>query len=337
MPAVLHPLMRAAMRTLACLLMLFLLRVPIAQAAFTDLVSLGSGSYTIVPNASIGTYTQDATGTTFSPSVALGDMVGGAFSPLDWSSYTDLTNAIYLKISFAGTNPLLPMTLEIFNADFSQSMSYQGTTAPIDESPDYFRFNLVSPFTSAVLANVGGAQITWDGGANVNATMQSIATEASSPPTSEDGSFTARAPGGVRFLTSTNETAGMELAPEGSSWQILSDSNAKTDITAVDHRGTLQKLAALPVTGWCYKHDTSREYIGPMAQDFHAAFGLGLDDKHITTLDLDGVALSSLKGLIEELQERKERSAAQAKRLNELEVELDALRKAVLGSLPPVE
>ena len=34
-----------------------------------------------------------------------------------------------------------------------------------------------------------------------------------------------------------------------------------------------------------------------MAQDFHAAFGLGIDDKHISDGDMDGVALAAIQGL----------------------------------------
>jgi trimeric autotransporter adhesin len=33
-----------------------------------------------------------------------------------------------------------------------------------------------------------------------------------------------------------------------------------------------------------------------MAQDFHAAFQVGDDDKHITTVDADGVALAAIQG-----------------------------------------
>jgi hypothetical protein len=34
-----------------------------------------------------------------------------------------------------------------------------------------------------------------------------------------------------------------------------------------------------------------------MAQDFYAAFGVGEDDKHITSIDEDGVALAAIKAL----------------------------------------
>jgi hypothetical protein len=34
-----------------------------------------------------------------------------------------------------------------------------------------------------------------------------------------------------------------------------------------------------------------------MAQDFYAAFGIGEDDRHITSIDEDGVALAAVKAL----------------------------------------
>ena len=53
----------------------------------------------------------------------------------------------------------------------------------------------------------------------------------------------------------------------------------------------LAKLADLPVSRWSYKKDKAKtRHMGPMAQDFHAAFGLG-DDRTIFTLDGSGVAL----------------------------------------------
>ena len=44
-----------------------------------------------------------------------------------------------------------------------------------------------------------------------------------------------------------------------------------------------------------------------MAQDFHAAFGLGKNETTISSIDADGVALAAIKALIKEndhLQER---------------------------------
>jgi hypothetical protein len=36
---------------------------------------------------------------------------------------------------------------------------------------------------------------------------------------------------------------------------------------------------------------------GAPTQDFHTAFSLGADDKHIATVDADGVALPAIQGL----------------------------------------
>jgi len=145
------------------------------------------------------------------------------------------------------------------------------------------------------------------------------------------GTYTARAPQGARFITGTTNgvDAGVTLSANATSWSSLSDSNAKTDIQPLDHRQTLAKLAGLPVTKWRYKHDTSREYIGPMAQDFHATFGLGSDDKHITTLDTDGVTLSAIKGLVEELREQEAKLAERDERMRMLEMEIESLKTQV--------
>jgi hypothetical protein len=152
-------------------------------------------------------------------------------------------------------------------------------------------------------------------------------------------SFTVRASGGVRFLsTTTTNLVGASLGSGSTAWAALSDSNAKTDIEPVNTREVLQKVAALPVTSWHYKHDLKRRYIGPMAQDFHAAFGLGGDDdKTITTLDTDGVTLAAIQGLVEELKERDARIAeleSKAARVDRLELEVEKIRQQI-ANMPP--
>jgi hypothetical protein len=59
----------------------------------------------------------------------------------------------------------------------------------------------------------------------------------------------------------------------------------------------LTKVAALPISRWSYKTERGVRHVGPMAQDFYAAFKVGEDDKHITSIDEDGVALSAIKAL----------------------------------------
>ena len=78
-----------------------------------------------------------------------------------------------------------------------------------------------------------------------------------------------------------------------------SDRNAKENFKPVSPRAVLDKVAALPITRWNFKEDTSTEHIGPMAQDFSAAFEVGEDDRHISTVDESGVALAAIQALHE--------------------------------------
>jgi hypothetical protein len=83
----------------------------------------------------------------------------------------------------------------------------------------------------------------------------------------------------------------------------------KTNIVALDDATVLDKVAALPISRWSYKSEHGVRHVGPMAQDFYAAFKVGEDDKHITSIDEDGVALAAIKALhAENLRLRRELS-----------------------------
>ena len=60
-----------------------------------------------------------------------------------------------------------------------------------------------------------------------------------------------------------------------------------------------------------------------MAQDFHAAFGLnGTDDKHIATLDEEGVALAAIQGLNRKLEDTLEQKETEIGELKQVVAEL---------------
>jgi hypothetical protein len=105
---------------------------------------------------------------------------------------------------------------------------------------------------------------------------------------------------------------------------LTSDRNAKENFTDIKPRDVLEKVAALPITSWNYKQDTSSRHLGPMAQDFYAAFGVGPDDKHITTVDADGVALAAIQGLNQKVEEKDAKIDDLEKRLKRLEQLLNA-------------
>jgi len=90
--------------------------------------------------------------------------------------------------------------------------------------------------------------------------------------------------------------AGMALLPLLLS--SFSDRNLKENFEDVDAAEALEKVAKLPVETWNYKfEDADTRHMGPMAQDFQKAFGLGNSDKVIVLLDAIGVALAAIKGL----------------------------------------
>jgi trimeric autotransporter adhesin len=96
----------------------------------------------------------------------------------------------------------------------------------------------------------------------------------------------------------------------------LSDRNAKTNFALVNARQVLDRVAALPITTWNFKQaDPSQRHIGPMAQDFRAAFGVGLDETSICTVDADGVALAAIQGLNQKLEDRSAKLEAENAKL----------------------
>jgi hypothetical protein len=128
---------------------------------------------------------------------------------------------------------------------------------------------------------------------------------------STNDQFTVRSVGGARFFSNANLTAGVQLAAGGSSWSSVSDRNMKENFALVDAREVLERIAAMPILTWNYKaQDASIRHIGPMAQDFSAAFNLGEDDLRINTIDIDGVALVAIQGLYEVVKEQNARIAA---------------------------
>jgi hypothetical protein len=111
---------------------------------------------------------------------------------------------------------------------------------------------------------------------------------------------------------------------------LTSDRNAKENFATVDPESVLAKLVSLPVTEWNYKGDGADiKHVGPMAQDFRAAFGLnGNDDAHISAVDESGVALAAIQGLnqklTEELQRQDAENAVLKQRLERLEQLLES-------------
>jgi len=127
--------------------------------------------------------------------------------------------------------------------------------------------------------------------------------------------MTMRFAGGYRLYSNSSSSAGVTLAFGGGSWSSISDRRKKENFTPLDKEDMLIKICAMPVTRWNYKSQpTTQKHVGPMAQDFYAAFGLdGVGaDTTINTVDIDGVNMIAIQAL--------------EKRTEKLQKENDALR-----------
>jgi hypothetical protein len=149
-------------------------------------------------------------------------------------------------------------------------------------------------------------------------------------------SFTVRASGGIWLGTTSSPSitaghfidtsTGGYLSSTGS-WTNSSDRALKHHFRPLNPKTVLDKVARMPITSWSYKAEQpSIRHIGPTAQDFYSAFGLGLDNKHIGTIDEGGVALAAIQGLYRRNQalERENKAlssrfAVQSARLTRLE------------------
>lgn len=101
-----------------------------------------------------------------------------------------------------------------------------------------------------------------------------------------------------------------------------SDAAAKQDVSPVDVQEVLESVSRLPISEWSYREDPDTRHVGPMAQAFRSAFGLGADERHIAMVDADGVALASIQAL-------RQLVAAQQAQIAELQASLSAQSRRI--------
>ncbi len=120
---------------------------------------------------------------------------------------------------------------------------------------------------------------------------------------------------------------------DGTNWVNASDKNSKENFEKIDGEELLEKISDLEITKWNYKGDKDAEHIGPTAQDFKKAFGVGADDKSISTIDPSGIALAAIKELYAQLKskdrEMDEQLKARDKQISELREQLEKLQKLI--------
>lgn len=114
-----------------------------------------------------------------------------------------------------------------------------------------------------------------------------------------------------------------------------SDRNLKDDFASVDPTAILQALVQLPLSTWKFK-ESERRHLGPMAQDFFAAFDglldLQGDDTTISPVDRSGVAFASIQALNTKVESENAQLRAENAELRERLERLEAMFETLANS-----
>jgi hypothetical protein len=152
-----------------------------------------------------------------------------------------------------------------------------------------------------------------------------------------DNEFRIRYNGGIRLRVSTaangntpgaGGNVGCDLTVAVPSWTCASSRTLKENYLAVDGEYVLSRVRMTPVTTWSMiGGDSHVRHLGPVAEDFYRAFGLGIGETTIGLGDIDGVNFAAVKALearTTELREAQARLAEKAARVDRLEADLAA-------------
>lgn len=142
--------------------------------------------------------------------------------------------------------------------------------------------------------------------------------------------FSVRASGGVRIYTNNTRASyiGVTLNAGGSTWNAVSDRNRKEHFLSVDGEDVLARIRSLPLSTWRYisEEDRSVRHIGPMAQDWHRAFGFSGDSLTINQGDFDGVNLAGIQALDQRTERQQAEIAALREQVRESQRQNEELR-----------
>jgi hypothetical protein len=176
-------------------------------------------------------------------------------------------------------------------------------TADQDHTTAMGKFASNNGFTGTFIWGDGSAQQTAD-------TFRNTA----------NNEFAARATGGFRFRTNLAGTTGCNLPGGSGVFNCTSSRYTKENFLKLSGEEVLTKLRNVPVTSWNYIAEGKQvRHIGPMAEDFYEAFGLGTSNAAIGVQDLTGVTLAATKALDERTTELQQKTVELEKKTAEVE------------------
>jgi hypothetical protein len=252
----------------------------------------GAGSAIVGGQGNVAQARQDFIGGGYSNQITISSgsgSNGGALAVIGGGSYNTIAstalNAGYFAVIGGGTKNSASGLEATIAGGYSNSATGQGASVPGGSNNIAAGTDSFAAGTNSYAESAGSFVFSDD----ASGAKQLVASGANV--------FLVRASGGAAFYSNPGLTAGVVLRAGSGAWSNLSDRNAKTDLIALDPQSVLAKVAALPVDEWSYRTEGNVRHVGPMAQDFYAAFKVGEDDRHITTVDEDGVALAAIKAL----------------------------------------
>jgi hypothetical protein len=149
-----------------------------------------------------------------------------------------------------------------------------------------------------------------------------------------DNEFRIRYNGGIRLRVSTaangntpgaGGNVGCDLTVAVPSWTCASSRTLKENYLSVDGEYVLSRLRDMPITTWSMiGADASVRHLGPVAEDFHRAFGLGIGETTIGMGDIDGVNIAAAKALEVRTRDLQDQLNERTRQVQTLQAQLDA-------------
>ena len=202
-----------------------------------------------------------------------------------------------------GTDVQFNEGLLVFSDD---SSSFSGAKLVIENAE-----STVTDREQIRLKNNGNVRLSLEN-TNIGTTWSLVSTDSDQFQIRKTGAGTAnmaiRANGTFSF--NFGGEANLAIQPSGDAFlrgtlNQASDRNIKKNFREINATEMLQKVVDLPITYWSYKKDADHiRHVGPMAQDFHQSFGVGVNETSISSVDTTGVALAAIQGLHRQLEAR---------------------------------